>query len=89
MEERIIITATSLVSTLGAHAAAQKAPHHPTHRQAKSTSACIAEQRPTADLFARLGNLKAANEWRTECMPVNKSAPPPCNNDPYIPGLCD
>jgi|SRR5579871_25014 len=90
MRRIVIITSALLVSTLGVQASPQKVPHHSTHRQARGgISACLAGQRADADLFAALGNLEVAREWRTQCMPVNKSAPPPSNNDPYIPGVCD
>ena len=39
MRRIVIIAATLLVSTLGAQAASQKAPHHPAHRWAASNGA--------------------------------------------------
>jgi hypothetical protein len=47
MRRIVIITATLLVSTLGAQAASQKAPYHPTHRRVASNLASIV---PTASL---------------------------------------
>lgn len=76
---RIIITVTlfasTLVTTLGAHAASQKAPYHPAHRTTAS-SACLARQRPIADGVAQLVGDRPAfasilNELRTQCMPVH------------------
>jgi hypothetical protein len=49
MRRIVIITATLLVSALGAQAASQKAPHHPAHRPVASNSAGIGGL-PTASL---------------------------------------
>ena len=43
MRHIVIITATLLVSTLGAQAASHKAPYHPAHRSAASNSASIGD----------------------------------------------
>ncbi len=47
MRRIVIITATLLVSTLGAQAASHKAPYHPAHRPVASNSASIGAP-PTA-----------------------------------------
>jgi hypothetical protein len=43
MRRIVVITATLLVSTLGAHAAPQQAPYHPAYRSAASNSASIGD----------------------------------------------
>jgi hypothetical protein len=49
MRRIVIITATLLVSTLGAQAASHKAPYHPAHRSVASNSASISDL-PTASM---------------------------------------
>jgi hypothetical protein len=74
MRRVIIVTVALLMSALGAQAAPQKAPHHPTHRRVASNSACIANQRQVADSIDRYPFMGAdmrqlAMEMRTRCLP--------------------
>ena len=82
MRRIVIIIAALLVSAVGAQAAPQKAPHHPTHRRTAS-NACgaeqMADQRIIADAIDRNPAMGAdmrrmANRMRTQC--IRPSAEP-------------